>query len=87
MGWWWVLGRDNGGAEFTAAVTEYRVPVARARFREIDQQHVQQALRFRATVFGAGQHEATAPNLVGVFGGDMGHCIDQVRVAHGFSIS
>jgi hypothetical protein len=24
---------------------------------------------------------------VGVFGGDMGHCIDQVRVAHGFSIS
>jgi hypothetical protein len=50
------------------AVAE-RVPVDGPEFIEIDQQHVQQALRLRATVIGAGQDEAAAPNLVGVFAG------------------
>ena len=44
-----------------------RIPVDRPRFREVDQHHVEQALRFEARVFRASQHEATAPNLVGVF--------------------
>lgn len=46
-----------------------------------------QALRLRTSVVRAGQHEATTTNLVRVFTSDMGHCVDQVRVTHGFSIS
>jgi hypothetical protein len=48
----------------------------RARFREIDQHHVEQALGLQASVIGAGQREASAANLSGVLAGLLGHGVD-----------
>ena len=64
---------DVCGSAIGRAIPTQRVPVDRARFREVDQHHVEQALRFEARVFRASQHEAPAPNLAGILAGDMGH--------------
>jgi hypothetical protein len=65
-----------------ATVAKHSLPVDRSHLREVDQQHVEQALRLRAGILGAGQREAAAPNLVGIFAGDMGHGVDQFKVGH-----
>ena len=60
-------GLQRAREERLPAAEAQRVPVDRARFREIDQHHVEQALGLKARVIRPGQHEATTANLVGVF--------------------
>lgn len=75
-------GLQRAREERFAASEAHRDSVNRARFRKVNEQHVEQAFRLKASVIGAGQRESTTPDFVGIFAGLSGHTIKQIMVTH-----